>query len=145
MQKPAPWLKPLSDSLTAAFHVPGNEVLSRILFVLALLVTALQCTGIFIRIYIKKLQGSSTFEKTGATDGGYLIGVLERLLVITAIATGKSEWISIVLGVKSIARFRRFKEDAFVEYFLIGSFLSFFVAIVAGFLIRRLFNNRTYG
>lgn len=32
----------------------------------------------------------------------------------------------------------KFKDDAFVEYFLIGSFLSFFVAIVTGFLIRRL-------
>ena len=140
VQKPAPWLNPFLSTLssTVHFNLSGAEVLTRILASLILLTIGLWGAGIFLRIYIKRLKGNTNLEETGATDGGYLIGILERLLVITAIATNNAAWASLVLGVKSVARFRKFKDDAFVEYFLIGSFISFFVAVLTGFMIHRL-------
>ena len=127
----APWLQ-------ALMVFTNLSMLNRVIAGLVLLSIGLWVTGVFIRIYIMSLKGNSYTESGGgATDGGYLIGLLERLLVITAIATNNAAWASLVLGVKSIARFRKFDDDAFVEYFLIGSFISIFVALFIGIIIQR--------
>lgn len=130
---PAPWLNPFIHQLES---LAGTGAFIEILIVFNLLIVGIWGTGIFIRIYIKKLKGSEAVD-AGAPDGGYIIGLLERLLVITAVATNNASWAGIILGVKSVARFRKFKNDAFVEYFLIGSFISIFVAFFIGFIIER--------
>ncbi|MBS4021207.1 MAG: DUF3307 domain-containing protein [Dethiobacter sp.] len=130
---PAPWLNPFIRQLES---LAGTGAFIRILAVFNLLVVGIWGTGIFIRIYIKKMRGSQ-IEDAGAQDGGYIIGLLERLLVITVVATNNASWAGLILGVKSVARFRKFKDDAFVEYFLIGSFISIFVAFFIGFVIQR--------
>ncbi|MBS4032228.1 MAG: DUF3307 domain-containing protein [Clostridiales bacterium] len=130
---PAPWLNPFIHQLES---LAGTGAFIQILVVFNLLVVGIWGTGIFIRIYIKKLRGSQIVD-AGAPDGGYIIGLLERLLVITAVATNNASWAGLILGVKSAARFRKFKDDAFVEYFLIGSFISIFVAFFIGFIIQR--------
>jgi hypothetical protein len=136
-QNPAPWLDPFLSGLRFQ-NITGSELLTRILIVLILLILGVWATGIFIRIYIKRLKDNSYLKEAGVTDGGYLIGILERLFVITAIATNNASWASLILGVKSITRFQKFKEnDAFVEYFLIGSFISLFAAFVIGLIIQR--------
>ncbi|MCW3490503.1 DUF3307 domain-containing protein [Dethiobacter alkaliphilus] len=127
----APWLE-------SFIHAGADfALLNRILASLVLLSMGLWVTGVFIRIYINSLKNNTYSESTGITDGGYLIGILERLLVITMVATNNAAWASLVLGVKSIARFRKFEDDAFVEYFLIGSFISIFMAFLIGIIIQR--------
>lgn len=131
---PAPWLSGNFDEL--GFTVA--ELLNRIFIIVILLILGVPVTGILIRLYFKQRKEKVDFYDTGAPDGGYQIGVLERLLVISAVATNNAAWAGLILGVKSVARFRRFKDDAFVEYFLIGSFLSFFAAFITGFIIQRM-------
>ena len=46
--------------------------------------------------------------------------------------------IGFLLAVKSIARFKKFNDDCFIEYFIIGSSISLLAAIVAGWVIRGL-------
>lgn len=75
---------------------------------------------------------------TGTQSGGFIIGVLERLFIIIVIVFNLKEVIGFVLATKSIARFKKFSDDSFVETFIIGSFLSFISAILIGIIIKNL-------
>lgn len=61
---------------------------------------------------------------------GYLIGSLERWIILLLGLAGLWEAVAIVVAVKSIARFEDLKQRAFAEYFLVGSLTSILVAIV---------------
>lgn len=123
----------------------------RILLAIILLVIGLWVVGIFIRIFFNYLQFkpykklinngfqiSHIYNNTGAQDGGLYIGIFERLFIICSIVLLKPEIIGFVLTTKSIARFKKFDDDAFVEKFIIGSFISFISAIIIGILIKKL-------
>lgn len=68
--------------------------------------------------------------------GGEYIGVLERVLILTFIFVGYSEGIGFLLAAKSIFRFgdlQKSSELKLTEYVLIGTFLSFAIAIMVGY------------
>lgn len=62
-------------------------------------------------------------------EAGYLIGTLERWIILVFGLAGRWESVALVVGVKSIARFEELKQRAFAEYFLIGTLSSVLVAI----------------
>ena len=123
----------------------------KILLALVLLVIGLWGIGIAIRIFFNYLQFkpykklinngfqiNHIKDNSGAQDGGLYIGIFERLFIICSIVLLKPEIIGFVLTTKSIARFKKFDDDAFVEKFIIGSFISFISAIIIGILIKSL-------
>lgn len=72
-------------------------------------------------------------------DAGKYIGILERILIVVFINTGFPEGIGYLLAAKSIFRFgdlSNSKEKKLTEYILIGTFMSFAIAIVVGFLLK---------
>ncbi|WP_143315201.1 DUF3307 domain-containing protein [Clostridium sp. HBUAS56017] len=73
-----------------------------------------------------------------AKKGGFLIGILERLFIILGIVMSHPSVIAIVLTVKSIARYKKFDNDSFVEYYIIGTFFSFVIAILGGVVIAKI-------
>lgn len=79
-----------------------------------------------------------------AREAVNIIGILERLFIICAIVLGIAQntqmvqIIGFVLATKSVARFKEFDDRDFVEYFIIGSFISFTSAILIGVAIRAL-------
>lgn len=75
------------------------------------------------------------------SDAGKFIGILERLLVFTFIITGHWEGVGFLLAAKSIFRFGDLKESKdrkLTEYILIGTLLSFGIAIVVSLLVTNL-------
>lgn len=134
----------------AAFK--NMEYMDRLLVSGILIIAALWGTGIFIRIffdYIKlkpykrainmNIKIKEGFKETGgAPDGGFIIGILERLFIICSIVLDIPQVIGFVLATKSIARFKRFDDDEFVEIFIIGSFISFTSAIIVGVIVKGL-------
>lgn len=124
----------------------------KLVFSAFLFIVAVWGVGIFINLFSKELKNKkfiSTISKgdkiednflcnTGALKGGYLIGILERIFIIIAIVLLKPEFIGFVLTTKSIARFKKFDDDSFVEYFIIGTFISFICAILLGVAIKNL-------
>ena len=73
----------------------------------------------------------------GLPNAGKWIGFLERILILTFIFTENIEGIGFLLAAKSIFRFgelNRSKDLKVTEYVLIGTFLSFTVAILTGYL-----------
>ncbi|MCF6403916.1 DUF3307 domain-containing protein [Chitinophaga filiformis] len=74
-------------------------------------------------------------------DAGEWIGFLERLMILTFILMGKWEGVGFLLAAKSVFRFgdlKEPKETKLTEYVVIGTFLSFFIAIMTGLLSSHL-------
>ena len=72
----------------------------------------------------------------GLPNAGKWIGFLERVLILTFIYTSNIEGIGFLLAAKSVFRFgelNRTQDIKVTEYVLIGTFVSFTIAIVMGF------------
>ena len=83
-------------------------------------------------------------EVESLENAGQLIGIMERMLILLFIMLNRWEGIGFLLGAKSIFRFgdlTEAKDTKLTEYVLIGTLLSFILAIAAGLLTRYIFNN----
>jgi hypothetical protein len=72
-------------------------------------------------------------------NAGRLIGVLERLLVLTFVLLDQYEAVGFLIAAKSILRFKEGDRKT-TEYVLIGTMLSFAIAIGIGILILKVHN-----
>ena len=75
--------------------------------------------------------GTSRIDNMGRT-----IGCLERYLIFTLVLIGEWGALGFVLAAKSIARFRELENQAFADYYLIGTLTSVVVAVATGITIR---------
>lgn len=91
---------------------------------------------IVVRKTLKKYKSNLSNEG----DKGKAIGNLERLLIILFVVLGYYSLIGLLFTAKSLIRFKEIEtsnmSDAFVEYYLIGSFVSIFMAISTASLIK---------
>jgi hypothetical protein len=95
-------------------------------------------------IIIKNIISIWTPENSNGTDtslanAGNYIGILERLFVFGFIITGHFEAIGFLLAAKSIFRFgdlKEAKDRKLTEYVLIGTLISFGIALLTGVLVQ---------
>lgn len=94
----------------------------------------LKPANIFIREIFKatEIQVSSDNEMPNA---GKVIGVLERILTLTFIIVSQYSAVGFLIAAKSILRYGN-NETLKTEYVLIGTMLSFGIAIIAGIIIN---------
>lgn len=98
-------------------------------------------------IIIKNIISIWTPESNDRNDNslenaGNYIGILERLFVFCFIITGHFEAIGFLLAAKSIFRFgdlKEAKDRKLTEYVLIGTLLSFGIALLTGLLVQYFF------
>lgn len=89
-------------------------------------------------IMAKLLEGLSDqieLDHRSLSNAGTYIGILERLFVLTFIMLQKWEAIGLLIAAKSVFRFNDLKESnnrKLTEYILIGTLLSFGLAVLAG-------------
>ncbi len=129
----------LKEILNGDFGYSKSE---KFLTVLLLIIIGLWVVGIFIGLFIDSIKqnGKRLVTDQKLENGGFLIGLLERAIIISAMALDIVSVIGFLITVKSIARFKKFDDDDFVEYFIIGSFMSLFSGVVVGYLIHTLLN-----
>ena len=107
-----------------------------------LLVTCLLFLTQPVSIIMKAIFGKWNIEKLtkgneSLNDAGKYIGILERLLVFIFIITNHWEAVGFLITAKSVFRFGDLKESKhrkLTEYILIGTLISFGIAIVTGLL-----------
>lgn len=94
----------------------------------------LKPANIFIKEVFKvtEIQVSSDNEMPNA---GKVIGVLERILTLTFIIVSQYSAVGFLIAAKSILRYRN-DETLKTEYVLIGTMLSFGIAVIAGIIIN---------
>jgi hypothetical protein len=86
-------------------------------------------------IAIKKMLDAFNFKlpKSGMSQAGKYIGMLERLFIFVFIINGFWEGVGYLLAAKSIFRFGDLKENKDIqltEYILIGTLISFGIAVL---------------
>jgi hypothetical protein len=78
-------------------------------------------------------------SEKGLKDGGLWIGYIERFLILTFVLMSYYEGIGFLLAAKSIFRFGELKNEKEIkrtEYILIGTLLSFGLAVCVGMLMK---------
>lgn len=83
-------------------------------------------------------------DEESLSNAGKYIGMLERIFVFTFVVTGNWEGIGFLLAAKSVFRFGDLKESKdrkLTEYILIGTLLSFGIAVGVGMLALKLIIN----
>lgn len=105
--------------------------------------TLLYPASILIKTVISKWspKSSANEDRESLQNAGKLIGFMERLLVLVFVLFGKWEGIGFLLAAKSVFRFGDLKDSKdmkLTEYVLIGTFLSFGIAVAVGLIAIRL-------
>lgn len=99
-------------------------------------------TPVFMRIFFSKWDKENAFSNKKSDtlmDAGLVIGILERAIIVLFIQVNFLAGIGFLIGAKSIFRFgdlTNAKNTKFTEYILIGTFLSFTLALVIGFGLK---------
>jgi hypothetical protein len=98
-------------------------------------------TSIVMQMLMHRWSEQIEAENTGSLKGaGEYIGILERLFVFLSIISANPQAVGFLLAAKSVFRFgdlTRAKDRKLTEYILIGTLLSFLIAIVTGLLVVR--------
>ncbi|MEZ4779846.1 MAG: DUF3307 domain-containing protein [Flavobacteriaceae bacterium] len=108
-----------------------------------LLLVSVICITYVSAILIRKLLEAFNFELPGGgiENAGKYIGMLERLFIFMFVVTSFWEGIGFLLAAKSIFRFgdlKEHKEIKLTEYIMIGTLISFGMAIGIGLLYLKL-------
>lgn len=111
------------------------------LMLFTFLVFVTYVSGIMMRMllapYIKEVQKSDDTEGGSLKNAGTYIGMLERLFVFGFILINQWAAIGLLIAAKSVFRFgdlNKGKNRKLTEYVLIGTLLSFGLAIISGML-----------
>jgi hypothetical protein len=120
----------------------GRAVPSALLFIPVIYVGVIFGGGYLIRALTRPLAESVRLyppEEHGdpMQNAGLYIGWLERFLLLTALLLQSPGTAGLILAAKAIARYPEFKSEHFAEYFLIGTLLSFSIAVLGGAVLAR--------
>lgn len=126
------WFQPKID-ITAIVQNPNLWIyLTAVLFLSFV-------TGIIMQMILMRWTSDLTLQlEYSLPNAGKIIGILERLLVFLFIITNHWEAVGFLLASKSVFRFGDLKEAGdrkLTEYVLIGTLLSFGIAIAVGMLV----------
>ena len=101
--------------------------------------------SIIIRVSISKwTPHTEDYYDASLQNAGKYIGILERILIVVFIIIGQWEGVGFLLAAKSIFRFGDLKESKdrkLTEYILIGTLLSFGMAILSAIAYQVLIAN----
>jgi uncharacterized protein DUF3307 len=112
----------------------------RVLAVIVAVLFIMKPASLVIKMVISRwaprfTPGKIQTEVESLENAGQLIGIMERLLILVFILLNRWEGIGFLLGAKSIFRFgdlTEAKDTRLTEYVLIGTLLSFILAIMTG-------------
>lgn len=94
-------------------------------------------TAIIMSKVMQKMSDQIEIDHKSLPNAGKYIGIIERLFVLVFIILGRWEAIGLLITAKSVFRFNDLKESnsrKLTEYILIGTLLSFGIAIVTGII-----------
>ena len=110
-----------------------------LLLVVCLLFLTTPTSIILKTIFLKWNISELTKNNESLEDAGKYIGILERVLVFIFIITGHWEAVGFLIIAKSVFRFGDLKESKhrqLTEYILIGTLISFGIAIFVGLIFN---------
>lgn len=113
-----------------SFHLEFTGAGYKIIIIIASFSLVVIGSGYFIGKYMKEILDENKLSISGLVNGGKLIGQFERLLILVLIYIGQPIGIGFLVAAKSILRFEEAKNHKIAEYVIIGTLLSFALAII---------------
>jgi hypothetical protein len=95
-------------------------------------------TGYALKFALKTIIKGDHTNNENIEKGGNLIGIFERIIILTFMLLGAYEAIGFLITGKSIIRFAQTEEKLRSEYVLLGTMMSYGVAILVGALMNKL-------
>ena len=118
---------------------------AKILIIVTAIVFLTNPSSAIIKTFISQWTPDTIYTlKASLPDAGKFIGFLERLFVLTFLLFNHWEAVGFLLAAKSVFRFGDLKEShdrKLTEYVLIGTLLSFGIAVVVTLLVVVLIEN----
>lgn len=96
----------------------------------------LKPSSVLLNLLLKKWGSAANYKSL--PKAGEWIGYLERILILTFVLTNNVEGVGFLLAAKSVFRFGELRDSKDVkttEYILVGTFTSFTIAILTGFIL----------
>ncbi|MEN3324348.1 DUF3307 domain-containing protein [Mariniflexile soesokkakense] len=125
------------NTFNLSFYITENNLL----LVTCLLFLTIPTSIIMKTIFFKWNISELTKNNKSLEDAGKYIGILERILVFIFIIVGHWEAVGFLITAKSVFRFgdlRKSKHRQLTEYILIGTLISFGIAIITGIIYSTL-------
>ena len=119
---------------TGCWAGPGGSWAYTAGILLAGFLVAVFGSGVLVARITGRIVEENGLELDGLKNGGRLIGQLERALIFLLIMIGQPGGIGFLVAAKSILRFEEAKKQPLAEYVLIGTLLSFSLAIAVSAL-----------
>lgn len=122
-------------SFNLDFAITETNLLLLVCFLFLTLPVSIIMKTIFLKWNISQL----TKNNQSLADAGQYIGILERILVFIFIITLHWEAVGFLITAKSVFRFgdlRESKDRQLTEYILIGTLISFGIAIITGIIFN---------
>ncbi len=123
--------------LHLAGTAPGIDILFKQFVWIAGFVAVVLGSGFPVTKVAERLIEENDLKIDGLKGGGKLIGRLERTLIFLLMIIGQPAGIGFLVAAKSILRFEEAKRQQVAEYVLIGTLLSFSLAIALSFITCR--------
>ena len=121
------------------FSIESILTETNLLILVCLLFLTIPTSIIMKTIFSKWNISKLTENNESLKDAGKYIGILERLLVFIFIIVNHWEAVGFLITAKSVFRFGDLKESKhrkLTEYILIGTLISFGIAIIIGLLFK---------
>lgn len=110
-------------------HAAGGPI-SQGLVLVGGFVATVYGAGFYVGKIIERISAENEgLSLKGLANGGKWIGQLERALIFLLVLLGQPAGVGFLVAAKSILRFEEAKDQKTAEYILIGTLLSFFLAI----------------
>ena len=113
---------------------------NKILIVILGIILVSKVASIIVKLLISRWSPSTEDkEEDSLIMAGSMIGMLERLFVFCFIIFGQFQAVGFLLAAKSVFRFVDLKESKdrkLTEYILIGTLISFGIAIIIGVVVQ---------
>ena len=118
---------------------------TKVLLWIAAFVLCLRPTNFIIKNIFKDAEISvpDSGEENSLPNAGRIIGNVERLLTLVFVMMGQYEAIGFLLAAKSLLRFRE-TDTVKSEYVLVGTLLSFAMAILTGVIVKLLIESNVF-
>jgi len=126
------------------FHIENLITENNVLLLVCLLFLTIPTSIIMKTIFTKWDISKLTKNNESLNDAGKYIGILERCLVFIFIVFNHWEAVGFLITAKSVFRFGDLKESKdrqLTEYILIGTLISFGIAIITGIIFTSLIYN----
>jgi hypothetical protein len=121
-------------------NILQNQDFLKVLMAVLFLTTP---SSIIIKILLSSwtpvAEAQNNIQTESLTSAGKYIGILERLLVFIFILVNHWEGVGFMVAAKSVFRFSdlaQAKQRKLTEYVLVGTLLSFGIAVLTGILIK---------